>query len=76
MAQVIIRNIDERAIKRIKDRAKRHGHSLEQELREIITAAAHLNMQEAKNNMIAFKSTLERYQHSDSTLLIREDRDR
>jgi plasmid stability protein len=76
MAQVIIRNINERAIQRIKTRAKRHGHSLEQELRNIITTAAHLNMEEARNNIATFRSTLESRQHSDSTLLIREDRDR
>ena len=31
MAQVVVRNIDDDVVKRLKARAMRHGHSLEQE---------------------------------------------
>ena len=41
MAQVVIRNIDEDAMRRLKSRAARKGVSLERELRTILTAAAH-----------------------------------
>jgi plasmid stability protein len=37
MAQVIIRNLDPGVVERLKARAKRHGRSLEGELREILS---------------------------------------
>ena len=40
MAQVVIRNIDEDAMRRLKSRAARKGVSLERELRTILTEAA------------------------------------
>jgi plasmid stability protein len=46
MAQVLVRNLDDTIVERLKTRAELKGHSLEQELREIITAAAPLKPQE------------------------------
>jgi plasmid stability protein len=46
MAQVLVRNLDKGVIDRIKTKAELKGHSLEQELREIITAAAPLSPEE------------------------------
>jgi antitoxin FitA len=43
MAQVLVRNIDEHVIDKLKRKAEIKGHSLEQELREVITAAAPLS---------------------------------
>jgi plasmid stability protein len=40
MGQVLIRNIDDRTIERLKLKAELRGHSLEQELREILDRAA------------------------------------
>jgi plasmid stability protein len=40
MGQVLIRNVDDRTIERLRLRAELKGHSLEQELREIIRQAA------------------------------------
>jgi antitoxin FitA len=40
MGQVLIRNIDDRTIERLRLRAELKGHSLEQELRVIIKQAA------------------------------------
>ena len=40
MGQVLVRNVDERTIERLKLRAGLKGHSLEQELREILDRAA------------------------------------
>ncbi len=42
MRQVLVRNLDDRLIAQLKRRAKSKGHSLEQELRDIIAAAAPL----------------------------------
>jgi plasmid stability protein len=42
MAQVLIRNLDEGVVARLRLRAKIKGASLEQELRDILTGAAAL----------------------------------
>lgn len=46
MAQVLVRNLEKGVIKRLKIKAELKGRSLEQELREIITAAAPLSPEE------------------------------
>lgn len=43
MPQVLVRNLDKGVIERLKAKAELKGRSLEQELREIITAAAPLS---------------------------------
>jgi plasmid stability protein len=43
MGQVLVRNLDERVIENLKFKADLKGHSLEQELRDILTAAAPLS---------------------------------
>jgi plasmid stability protein len=40
MAQVLIRNVDDRIIESLKLKAELKGHSLEQELREVLKRAA------------------------------------
>lgn len=40
MAQLIVRNIDEDVKARLKQRAEAHGHSMEEEVRQILLAAA------------------------------------
>jgi plasmid stability protein len=42
MAQLIVRNIDEDVKARLKRRAELHGHSMEEEVRQILLAAAFL----------------------------------
>ena len=39
MAQVIVRNLEESVKRRLKQRAARNGHSMEQEIREILRNA-------------------------------------
>ena len=41
MAQVLIRQLDERVVKTLRARARSRGVSLKQSLRELLTAAAH-----------------------------------
>ena len=40
MGQVLVRNLDDRVIESLKTKAELNGHSLEQELREVLTNAA------------------------------------
>ncbi len=76
MAQVIVRNLDENTIARLKARAARRGLSPEQELRNIITAAARLNREEFRQRAAEVRERLRGRHHTDSVGLIREDRDR
>jgi plasmid stability protein len=76
MAQVIVRNLDEKVVDALKCKAELHGHSLEQELRDVLTKAARLTPEER----LAFSRRLRAMTpkdvtQTDSAILIREDRD-
>ncbi len=76
MAQVLIRNLDDALIERMKLKAELNGHSLEQELREVIKAAAPLTT-EQKLALIdrAHALTPKGVEQTPAEVLIREDRD-
>lgn len=76
MAQIVIRNIDEDAMRRLKARAARKGVSLERELRTILTDAATADRTGFALRAATFRRKLAGRRHSDSTRLIRKDRDR
>lgn len=46
MGQVLVRNLDDRVIESLRTKAELKGHSLEQQLREILTEAAPLSPEE------------------------------
>jgi plasmid stability protein len=76
MANLTIRNLDDDVVAKLKAQAKAHHRSLEAELREILTATVDRQAREdflARADRIA-AMTPKTYQ-TDSTLLIREDRD-
>ncbi len=76
MAQVLVRGLEAQVIDRYKARAAAKGHSLEQELREVITAHAPLTAAEklAWADEIRAMTPTDRPQ-SDSTAIIRAYRD-
>ncbi len=76
MAQVIVRNLDVRVVAALKRKAKLHGCSLEQELRDILSRAARPSAKEraALARRIRAMTPLGVAQ-TDSARLIREDRD-
>jgi plasmid stability protein len=76
MAQVIVRHLEDETVQRLKERARRKGHSLERELREILAAAARQDMAEFKARAAAIRARYEGTPQTDSVLLLREDRDR
>jgi plasmid stability protein len=76
MGQVVIRNLDDAAIRRLRRRAESQGVSLERELRDILTEAARLDRTAFQERAAAFRARLRGRRHSDSTALIREDRRR
>jgi antitoxin FitA len=76
MAQVIIRNVDDDAILRLKDRARRKGVSLESELRTIVVEASRADHATFRARAAECRERLAGRRHSDSTDLVREDRER
>ena len=76
MAQVVIRNIDDDAIRRLKARAARKGVPLERELRAILTEASNADRTGFEARAAAFRRKLAGRRHRNSTALIREDRSR
>lgn len=75
MGQVIVRNLDDETIAVLKAKAAMHGNSLEQELREILTLAANHGPQQRLALADAIRAMTPKSQ-SDSTVRIREDRER
>ena len=74
MAQVIVRNLDDRVVRALKARAALHGRALEQELREILTRASELSPEERLELVDRIRAMAPR-PSTDSVDLIREDRD-
>jgi antitoxin FitA len=75
MAQVIVRNLDDDVVSSLKFKAELHGHSLEQELREVLKRAAELSSEEKLVLADRIAALTPRALESDSADLIREDRD-
>lgn len=76
MAQVIVRNLEEEVVSRLKRQATNNERSLEQELRLILTAAASPGRAEFRKQAAAIRASLADRPQTDSVDLIREDRDR
>ena len=76
MASVTIRNLDDEVVARLKDRAKANKRSLEAELRAILSETAHRPSREEFRKLAArIRAMTPDVPQTDSTLLIREDRD-
>lgn len=76
MASVTIRNLDDEVVARLKDRAKANKRSLEAELREILTrSAGSMTGEEFRQLAERISAMTPDVPQTDSTLLIREDRD-
>jgi plasmid stability protein len=76
MASILIRGLDQKTVQRLKERARRHGRSLHQEVKEILErAVATFTMSEARQLSEGWRRRLGGRSMSDSAPLIREDRD-
>jgi plasmid stability protein len=75
MAQVIVRNLDDEVVRRLKERAAVNQHSLEQELREILADAALGDRSALMEEAARIREMGGRYEMPDVVGLIREDRD-
>ena len=76
MASILVRGLDQRTVERLKERVRHHGRSLHREVKEILERAADaLTMREARQLSERWGRRLGGWSFSDSTRLIREDRD-
>jgi plasmid stability protein len=76
MAQLLVRNLDETVVSRLKDQARRHGRSLQAEVKGILERAARTDHERALKAADLIRRRINRRQRTDSVDLIREDRER
>lgn len=78
MGDVRVRKLADEVVAQLKARAKRNGHSLEAELRGILTVEAFRPYEEWTEKLANLRQELrnEYGKFSDSTAIIREERDR
>lgn len=77
MAQVLVRQLDDKIVDRLKKRAKEHGRSLQSEVKAILEDAVP-DYEGAWKRIEGLRKRLRKSgrKFSDSAALIREDRDR
>jgi plasmid stability protein len=76
MAEVLVPNVSEGTIALLERRAKRHGRSIEEEARQIIEDSTHVDFSEARRGVEEVRAMLAGRRFSDSSELIRQDRER
>jgi antitoxin FitA len=76
MGSILVRDLDQNTIDRLKERARLNGRSLQQEVKGLVERAAEtLTMLEARRVSEQWRHQLGGRRFSDSAQLIREDRD-
>jgi antitoxin FitA len=76
MSQILIRGLDEKMVAKLKVRAKRNGRSLEGEARSILESAAGASVAQSREILRKWQKAFAGRRFTDSTELIREDRQR
>jgi len=79
MAQILVRNLDEKIVMKLKTRARKRGRSLQAEARMILEQAAveeKYTPAEARRLSDKFSRRFKRLPFPDSAELLHEDRDR
>lgn len=76
MAQIIVRNLDDSVVERLKNRARTNGRSLEAEVRLILEQSAKVDTATARSMAMDMRRRLKGRKFPDISELIREDRER
>jgi len=76
MPQILIRDLDEGLVERLKRQAKRHNRSLQGEVKAILVESARMTPGEMLAAAEDWQRRLAGRKHSDSARLVREDRGR
>ena len=75
MANVLVRNLDDDVLKHLKTAAKAHGRSLQAEIHDVLRAASTRSLAGTRRLSTTWLKRLAGSAHTDSTALMREDRD-
>ena len=76
MSNILVRDLDNHVIGRLKAIAKNHGRSLQGEVKAILTEAVSFLSNEAVSVASSWRKNLKDRKFSDSSKIIREDRNR
>jgi len=76
MAQILVRNVDPKAVERLKARARWHGRSLQSEVKVLLERAAGIGAEEIAAMLAGWQKRLGGRRFVSSAKLIREDRER
>lgn len=76
MPGILVREVELEVLEKLKKRAKRNGRSLQSEVRSIIVDVVEGSSLSDEETASAIKQSLRGREFSDSTELLREDRDR
>ena len=74
MAQILIRNLDESTLERLKIRASQSGRSLQAEVKMILDQAAYVDLKTALITAARIREKLKGRSTTDSVDLLREER--
>ncbi len=76
MANVLVRDLDDDVLKQLKAAAKAHGRSLQAEIHDVLQRASTHNLAKTRRLSAHWLKRLRHSSHSDSAIMIREDRDK
>jgi plasmid stability protein len=76
MANVFVRDLDEGVLRQLKAAAKAHNRSLQAEIHEVLHRASARNLAETRRLSARWLKRLRDTSQSDSSVTIREDRER
>lgn len=76
MSQVLVRNLPTEVVRKLKMRARQHGRSLQEELKNILEQAAQQNNKDVQAKVTQVRKLFSGRKFSDSSDLIRQDRAR
>lgn len=76
MGQVLVRNLPTEVVRKLKMRARQHGRSLQEELKNILEQAAQQNKKDVQAKVNEVRKLFAGRKFSDSSDLIRQDRAR
>jgi plasmid stability protein len=76
MPNILIRDVSEKTVGRLKTRAKQHNRSLQGEVKQIIEENVKMSMKDALQRARKIRASFGEKTFSDSTELLREDRKR
>jgi plasmid stability protein len=75
MTDVLIRDLDDDVLQQLKAAARAHRRSLQAEIHDVLRRANTRNLAETRRLSAKWLKRLDRPGHSDSSSLIREDRE-